>query len=159
MNPHYSAANLKKYCAPKKDRAIVLLSVTIAVFLFDWFIFPLPRGSHLLLAYLLTMLPPLSYTWEELRIGKETISKHIWGLKCICRLDYKTAYVRSVVLGRRQCTVFSSIDLADKDNSAIKRAIREKKAIIFLSDPQMQKDFPDLFAREQAVRPPVSPDQ
>lgn len=157
MNLH--SANLKTYHAPKKDRTIVLLSVIVAVFLFDWFILPLPRGSHLLLAYLVTILPPLSYTWDELRIGKETISKHIWGLKCVCRLDYKTAYVRSVVLGRRQCTVFSSIDLADKDNSAIRQAIREKKAIIFLPDPQMQKDFPDLFAREQAVRPPVSADQ
>jgi len=159
LNPYSITTNPKTYHAPKKDRTIVLLSVIAAVFLFDWFIFPIPSGSHLLLAYLVTLLPPLSYIWHELRIGRETISKHMWGLRCVCRLDYQAAFIRSFVSCGRLCKVFSSIDLTGKDRRAIRQAVREKKAIIFLSDPQMQKDFPDLFAREQAVRPPVSADQ
>ncbi len=150
---------MKTYRNEFKTIFTVLLAIIAVLWLVDLLLIPISAPVMFILTLIISLFPPMGSIWDELRIDGKIISRYA---RCVARaavIDYETAFVRSFLCCGRLCKVFSSIDLNGKDRRAVRQAVREKKAVIFPVTLQMQKDFPDLFAREQAVRPPVSPDQ
>ncbi len=144
----------KVYKAHVSDIVKVAVGSLAAGLVIGGAVFGLNAGGRFLLTLLISCLPPWGSVWWGLSISNHQIRKRaLFGL-CDVRIDYEKAGVGSYASLGRYYKVFSEMKLAGLDRRSVRRLIRRRKAFIFPWNAQMKHDFPELFEREQKIRPP-----